>query len=258
VTGELSRLGTVTWLSLRASLRGTRVIGLSAFALVPTLIVAAVASTHPAPDTLSNAAEGLFVLLTLPIVVMVIVLVLSVAQFRNEIDSETLLYLSDRSIARPTIVVGKYVGSLGAALVLVVPATLAPLAIAALGGGTPYGADVPAVLIVAAVLAAVAYGGFFLFLGLASRSALLIGVLFGFLWEELVPLLPGEIPRLTVIFYLRSFLAGELPSGPLSGYSTVVSVAGCVVALVGLAIAFLILGSAVFRFLETAPERESV
>jgi ABC-2 type transport system permease protein len=258
VTGELTRLGVVAWLSFRGSLRGTRVVGLAAFALIPTLIVAAVASTHPAPDTLSNAAEGLFVLLTLPIVAMVIVLVLSVAQFRNEIDSETLLYLSDRSIARPTIVVGKYMGSLVGALVLVVPATLAPLAVAILGGGTAYAAGVPAVLTAAVVLAAVAYGGFFLFLGLTSRSALLIGVLFGFLWEELVPLLPGDIPRLTVIFYLRSFLAWELPSGPLSGYSTVIPPAACVVVLVGLAIAFLVLGSAFFLYLETAPDRESV
>jgi ABC-2 type transport system permease protein len=258
VTRELTRFGAVAWLALRGSLRGARVIGLAGFALVPALIVAAVASTHPAPDTLSNAAEGLFALLTLPIVAMVIVLILAVAQFRNEIDSETLLYLSDRSIARPTIVVGKYFGSLVAALVLVVPATLAPLAIAILGGGAAYAADVPAVLTAAAVLATLAYGGFFLFLGLASRSALLIGVLFGFLWEELLPLLPGEAPRLTVIFYLRSFLSWELPSGPLSGFPTAVSLAGSVAVLISLAIAFLVLGSAVFRFLETAPERESV
>jgi ABC-2 type transport system permease protein len=258
VTGEVTRLGAVTWLSLRGSLRGARLIGLAAFALVPSLIVVAVASTHPAASTLSNAAEGLFGQLTLPIVTMVIVLVLAVGQFRNEIDNETLLYLSDRSITRPMIVVGKYLGALAAALALVVPATLVPLAIAVLGGGSMYSLEVPVTLAGAAILAAVAYSGFFLFLGLVSRSALLIGLLYGFLWEELVPLLPGSAPRLTLVFYLRNFLSTELTTGPLSGYPAPLSSAGSVLVPVGLAIAFLVLGSIAFRYLETAPERESV
>lgn len=256
MTGEWTRLGAVTWLSLRGSLRGARVIGLVAFALVPTLIVVAVASTHPAASTLSGSAEQLFAVLTLPIVTMVIVLVLAVAQFRNEIDNETLLYLSDRSITRPMIVVGKYLGALAAALVLVVPATLVPLSVAVLSGGTPYSVEVPAALAVAAILAAVAYSGFFLFLGLVSRAALLIGLLYGFLWEELVPLLPGSAPRLTLVFYLRNFLSAELTNGPLSGYPTPLTPTGSFLVPIGVAITFLVLGSVFFRYLETAPERE--
>ena len=83
------------------------------------------------------------------------------------------------------------------------PAFLLPLAVATFAGGTAYSASVPAAVAIAAVLATVVYGGFFLFLGIATRSALLVGLLFGFLWEELLPLLPGDVPRLTVIFYLR-------------------------------------------------------
>ncbi len=258
MSGTWTRLVAVGWLSLRGSLRGARVLGLAGFALIPSLIVVAVASTHPAASALSSAAEGLFAVLTLPIVTMVIVLVLGVAQFRNEIDSETLLYLSNRSITRPMIVVGKYLGSLAAALTLVIPAALVPLSVAVLGGARMYAIQVPATLAVAAVLAAVAYTGFFLFLGLVSRAALLIGLLYGFLWEELVPLLPGSAPRLTLVFYLRNFLSTELTSGPLSGYPTPLTPAGSVLVPIGLAIALLVLGSIVFRYLETAPERESV
>jgi len=257
MTGEWTRLSAVTWLSLRGSLRGARLFGLVAFALVPTLIVAAVASTHPGASTLSNSAEGLFVVLTLPIVTMVIVLVLSVGQFRNEIDNETLLYLSDRSISRPMIVLGKYLGSLAAALVLVVPAALLPLAVAALAGGTAYSIDVPVALTVAAALATMAYGGFFLFLGLVSRSALLIGLLYGFLWEELVRLLPGSAPQLTLVFYLRNLLSDLLPTGPLSGFDAPLTAAGAILVLVGVAVFFVVSGSVVFRYIETAPERES-
>ncbi|HXQ78724.1 MAG TPA: hypothetical protein VN819_00680 [Thermoplasmata archaeon] len=257
MTGEWTRLVAVTWLSLRSSLRGWRLVGLSAFALIPTLIVVSVASTHPAASTLSNSAEALFGLLTLPIVTMVIVLVLSVGQFRNEIDNETLLYLSDRSITRPMIVVGKYLGSLAAALVLVIPAALLPLAVASWGGGNGYPAVVPLTVAAAAALAAIAYGGFFLFLGLVSRAALLIGILYGFLWEELVPLLPGSAPRLTLVFYLRNFLSTELTTGPLSGYPAPLTATASILVPIALAAVFVVLGSLAFRYLETAPERES-
>jgi ABC-2 type transport system permease protein len=257
MTGELTRLSAVTWLSLRGSLRGARLIGLIAFALVPGLIVIAAASAHASDLTLTNASEDLFAVLTLPIVTMVIVLVLSVAQFRNEIDSETLLYLSDRSITRPTIVVGKYLGALVAALGLVIPATLFPLGVAALSGGVLFSDAVPITLVATVALAAVAYSSFFLLLGLVSRSALLIGLLFGFLWEELVDILPGSAPRLTLVFYLRNFLSSVLTTGPLSAFPAPLTAGESVLVLFGVAIFFVILAGIAFRYLETAPERES-
>ncbi|HTT44603.1 MAG TPA: hypothetical protein VMH38_01120 [Thermoplasmata archaeon] len=257
MSGEIGRLTTVAWLSFRGGLQGLRAIGLAAFAVFPAVIVAAIAASHPAASTLANSALALFALLTLPIVAMVILLVLAVAQFRTEIDSETLIYLSDRSVARPTLVVGKYLGAVGSSLVFVLPAALLPLAVSDLGGGTAYAANVAGAVATAAVLATLAYAGIFLFLGLATRSALLVGLLFGFLWEELLPLLPGDVPQFTVIFYLRSFLSGTLSSGPLSGYSGAMAPAPAVVTLVLVAVAFVVFASLVFRYLETAPEKET-
>lgn len=257
MTGELARLATVAWWSFRGSARGLRMLGLAAFAAVPSVIVLALVSVRPAADALANAAEGLFGSLTIPVVGMLIVLVISVGQFRNEIDAETLVYLSDRSVSRATVVVGKYLGTVGVSLVLVVPAVLLPLGLAELGGGTPYSAQVPLVLILAAFLAVLGYAAFFLFLGLVSRSALIIGLLYGFLWEELLPLLPGEVPHLTLVYYLRSFLSGEFATGPLGGYSSAVPVPIAVAALLAVPAVFLILASGAFSLLETAPERES-
>jgi len=257
MTGALSRLGTVAWLSFRGGLQGLRAVGLAAFAVLPTLIVAAIAASHPASTALANAALALLALLVLPIVAMVILLVLAVAQFRTEIDAETLVYLSDRSVGRPTVVVGKYVGSVAAALAFVLPAALLPLAAATLGGGTAYAARVTEAVAASAVLATLAYAGVFLFLGLVTRSALLVGLLFGFLWEELLPLLPGEVPRFTVIFYLRSLLSDAVPGGPLSGYPGAIASGSSVVVLVLVAVFFVALASVAFRYLETAPEKET-
>jgi ABC-2 type transport system permease protein len=257
VSREFARLSAITTLAVRGSLGGLRALGLAAFAAIPSLIALAVVSAHPAPHALSDSVEGLVSSLTLPIVVMVIVLVIAVGQFRNEIDAETLVYLSDRSVARSTIVAGKYLGAVAVSLLFVVPAALVPLAIAVWGGGTPYPSTAPVAVAAATALAVAVYVGFFLLLGLVSRYALLIGLLYGFVWEELVPFLPGDAPRLTVVFYLRSFLARALSSGPLSGYSHAVSEAAAVATLLVVTLVLVGAAAVLFRTIETAPERES-
>jgi ABC-2 type transport system permease protein len=201
--------------------------------------------------------EGLYALLTLPIVVMVIVLVIAVGLFRNEIDAETLVYLSDRSVSRSTIVFGKYLGGLVSSLLICLPAALLPLGIAALGGASAYPLAVPVAAAVATVLGVMAYVAFFLLLGLVSRSALIIGLLFGFVWEQLLPLLPGDVPRLTLVFYLRSYLSGSLTNGPLGSYPHAVSPVLAVGALVIVSIVLVYSAAISFRTIETAPERES-
>jgi ABC-2 type transport system permease protein len=255
--GDFVRIMVVASLSFRSAFRGLRTLGLVAFALVPGLLVLSLTTAHASPASMENAAQVLLGLLTLPIVVMVVVLVIAVAQFRNEIDSETLVYLTDRSVSRSTLVVGKYLGAWAASLTLVVPAALLPLGIAGATGAALNPTVVPLVIVAATVLASAVYVGFFLFLGLVSRSALMIGLVFGFIWEELLLLLPGSVPRLTVSYYVRCFLSGEVQTGPLSGFPTGVSAPVAVAVLLGVAAFFLIASMWALRNLETAPERVS-
>ena len=255
--GTLSRIGVVAALSFRSSFRGLRTVGLAVFALVPSLLILALGSGHAPSGSLESAAQELLGVLTLPIIVMVIVLIIAVGQFRNEIDSETLVYLTDRSVSRVALVAGKYIGAWGASLLLVIPATLLPLGIAGAYGAASVPSNVPLVALGAGVLASAVYVGFFLFLGLVSRSALMIGLVYGFLWEELLLLLPGSVPRLTIAYYLRCFLSGEVSSGPLAGFPTGVSAATAIAVILGVTLFFLIAASWVFRTLETAPERVS-
>ena len=257
MTGELPRLLVLVSLSLRSSLRGLRLAGLALFAAVPTALVGAIASAHASSASLEAASELFVGVLTLPVVIMVIVLVIAVAQFRNEIDAETLVYLSDRSVARATVVMGKFLGAWGASLLLALPAALLPFVVVeAAGGGPPNAVLIPAVALTV-VLATAAYVGFFLFLGLVSRSALFVGLVFGFLWEELLLLLPGDAPRLTHAFYFRSDLTGEVSTGPLSGFAGAIPDSLAAAVLISVTVAFLCLAIAAFQFLETAPERGS-
>jgi len=248
---------TVTVLSFRTSLRGIRTLALAAFAAVPTLILLALVAARSAPGVLGNEAQTLFLILTLPVVVIVVMLILAVAQFRNEIDDDTLTYLASRSIPRGGIVVGKYLGSVAAASLLLVPAALAPVALAVAAGAAAPPAGVVGALVAMTVLACVAYGALFLLLGLLTSWALLYGLLLGFLWEELLRRLPGSVPHLTIAFYLRSLAADLVTAGPLSGFPTAVPTFDAVAGPVLAAVVFLAVAVAAIRYVELVPERTS-
>lgn len=253
----IGRIGAVATLSLRGSLRGPRALALAGLAAVPTLVVVALVAAGTAPDTLSSATQALFLALTLPIVLVVVTLVPFVGQFRTEIDDDTLAYLSSRSIPRWQIVLGKYLGALGGALALLLPASLVPFLVAAAAGAPALPGGALASVVLLTVLATAAYGAFFLFLGMATPSALLVGLLYGFLWEELLVFLPGSVPRLTVKFYLLSLASDLTTSGPLSGYPNAVTTLGAVAAPVLAAVAALLLAMGAITTLELIPRRTS-
>lgn len=246
---------TVARMSLKGGLRGFRLLGLGALAAVPSAVVAALAASGAGPSTLANSTESLFLSLTLPVVILLLTLVLFVAQFRTEIEDDTLAYLLARSIPRTEIAVGKYFGALGAALAFSLPATFIPLAVAGAGGAPAPSAAVILSLGMMAFLATMTFGAAYCFLGLITRSALLIGLLVGFLWEELVPLLPGYAPRLTLVYYLRNLASLLVSTGPLSGFSTPYSLPAVIAVPVAVAIVFLGLTAGVFRSREIPPGR---
>jgi ABC-2 type transport system permease protein len=224
---------------------------------VPSIVVAVLILYGTTKPVVENAAQSLFLLLTIRVVIVLVVLVIAVAQFRTEIEQDTLTYLSTRSVARPDIVLGKYLGTLAASLVFLVPAGIVPLLIAGLGGSPSPPTEVTGAILIITLLATLAYAGVDLFLGLVSRNALVIGLLYGFLWEELALLLPGDFPRLTLTYYLESYANGSVPSGPLSGSLTVVPAPLAAMAPVIVAVLFVTLTAYLFRFVESAPQRTS-
>ncbi|HUJ77472.1 MAG TPA: hypothetical protein VLX64_00545 [Thermoplasmata archaeon] len=255
MNGTLGRIPVVARLAFRASLTGLRGVALVVLALAPTGIVAAIALADPGDAATTATAEGLFLSLTLRVIDVLVLLVVFASAFRSEIELDTLTYLMTRSIDRAGVAVGKYAGALAAALAILAPAALLPLGVAALGGGTAPPIADPVAIAAITVLAAAAYGAIYLLLGLLSPSALVLGLLFGFLWEELVLLLPGSFPRVTVLYYLLSVGARLTASGPLHAFPTVVSLPAAVAGLVGVAVAFVAAAAIVVRSVETAPQR---
>lgn len=253
----LGRLLEVLSLGLRASLRGGGAIALALLAVIPALVTAAVAAAHPTAASEGSFALQLFPSLTLPVLGVLILLVLGSAQFRSEIDRDTLTFLSTRSIRSPEIVVGKYLAAVAGGILFLLPAALLPLGVAsAAGAPSPSSAETGAI-IGTTVLASVGFGAIFLLIGLLSRSALLLGLLYGFLWEELAPSLPGYFGRLTLLHYLQSYLTDVAGAGPLGGFSAPASTADSVAAIALVAVVGLLLAATLFQAIETAPERTS-
>lgn len=70
------------------------------------------------------------------------------------------------------------------------------------------------------------------------------------MWESIVGSIPGQVPKLSVIHYLRSILKEMISVGPLANYSTDVSAAISVVVLVGFTIAMIVLSALIFQQME--------
>jgi ABC-2 type transport system permease protein len=140
----------------------------------------------------------------------------------------TLVYLWHRPIARWRIVAA----AAAAALCIAIPFAGVPTAIAAAATGE--GGALVGGAALASLLAAAAYSGIFLCLGLLVRRALAWGLAYVLIWEGFVARSATGPARLSVLVYARSVLAdvaGHAP--PRLASSTSVAV----VVLVGVAIA---------------------
>jgi ABC-2 type transport system permease protein len=212
----------LSWMTLRGSLKGAKGIGLVIGAFLPTFVVVGLISYGTTGLSLVTDYEGLVQALFFPMVLLIITLLLAVPLFREEIDQQTLSYLLTRTLGKPFTVAGKYIGYVVAALLVLLPPVLVTFGIVAIWGQPPAGMlnGVLAALSVATVLGILAYGAFFLFLGIITRNALIIGLFYAFIWEYLIGGLTGIAPDLSIMHYLLSIPALWVSQGPLSTFST--------------------------------------
>ncbi|MFI5038200.1 MAG: hypothetical protein ACHP93_06940, partial [Solirubrobacterales bacterium] len=249
------RIGVVAWATFRASFSGSTGYGVIGAAAVYPVIVAGIAAAGFSGLDLLGASETLFSTLFLPVILLLVCLVLGVGPFRGELEDDTLVYPLNRTVPRPVLVVGKYVGFAGAALSVVLPSALSGIGIAAgfTSGPTTGSPALLETVVLLTVLAVLTYGAFFLLLGLLSRQALVIGLLFGFIWETFVSVIAGPIRALTVVYHLRGIGAQLMTTGPFSGGPSDVSVLGGSLGLLASAIASIVVACLYLQYAEILP-----
>lgn len=254
-TGVLERTVVVAAMTFRAAFSGGRGLALAfAGAVFPVLVAVIDVAGFPGLDLLATS-EVLFSTLFLPVVLLLVCLVLGVGAFRGELDEDTLVYPLNRTLPRPVLAAGKYLGSVGAASVVLVPSSVIGFALAVgLGSGPTTGSPgLDQAMVLLPLLGIVAYGAVFFLLGLATRQALVVGLLYGFLWETFVSLLAGPIREVSVIYYLRGVGAYLVPGGALAAGVAPAAPSGVVAGAVLTAVAALAGASLLLEYVELRP-----
>jgi ABC-2 type transport system permease protein len=152
---------------------------------------------------------GLFVRFCIP----VLAVFYGTSLIADEIEDKTITYLFSRPIPREAVLVGKYLAYLACTIFVVMPAVILMwLLIVPLGGSL--GASFFDILKDLGVLALglASYGAVFALVGAVFKRPLLTGLIFVFGWETVINLIPGNLKRLSVAFYLEGLVPHAMPT----------------------------------------------
>jgi ABC-2 type transport system permease protein len=168
-------VAAITW---RAMVGRRRAVLLLALPLVLLVLAAGLRLTGVADAAVSRGVLGALALGTL---VPLLGLIVGTGVIAPEIDDGSIVYLLSKPVSRSTIVVTKLaVAAACIALFAALPTLLAGLLMAGNDRGlaVAYG--------VGSLVGGVAYCAVFLLLGVLSRHAVVIGLLYALLWETLI------------------------------------------------------------------------
>ena len=135
------------------------------------------------------------------------------ALIADEVEDKTITYLFTRPVSRGAVLIGKYLAYLGCTGLVVLPSVMVVffLVVPLLGGSI--GAAFPSLLKDLGLLAIglAVYGAVFALVGAWFKRPLLTGLVFIFLWEPIVVVVPGYMKRLTVSYYLQGLVPHAMP-----------------------------------------------
>ena len=250
-TESFRKAWVVTDLTSRYLLATRRVIATALLAAVPLILTLSLAAARVAIFDIS-LFQILMIPLFLQVVLIFVTLVNATALIREEIDDNTLPFLLTRPISKPALVTYKYVGYLIAVLVLLVPPLILAYGVTEAYRGLGFTTDLDVLwgFLATTVLGSAAYGALFLFISVLIRRPLAGGLLIGFVWESVVGSIPGDVPKLSVIHYLRTILSHVVAIGPLNGYAPDLSAGVAAGILIAFSIAMVILSAFVFQQME--------
>jgi ABC-2 type transport system permease protein len=192
-------------LSLRQLQSRWRIIALlavMAIPLVPVIVAFATTDKLSALDLDDTLINGLLASAILP----VIALVVSTPVFGNEVEDKTLANLTLTPLRRWRIVAPKVAAAISISVPLVAISTLVSVFLAFEGAELEGGAQAAIASTIGLAIGAIVYGAIFVWLGLVSRRALGIGLLYAFVWEGLFGTFVDGLKYLSVKQYALSIL----------------------------------------------------
>jgi ABC-2 type transport system permease protein len=183
----------VTWfiftLTLRQLLRRKSTLVLMLLALTPVLLAVVFRISQPDVETQHWTARVLYMGLVVTAVLPLTALLLGTSVLGDEFEDGTALYLLTKPLPRWQIVVPKIAAAWMLTTALVLSASVAGALIALSGNG---GSAIVVGFSVAIIIGALAYTTVFVLLSVMTSRALIIGLIYVFLWEgAITSLFPG-------------------------------------------------------------------
>ena len=250
-TGSFRKAWVVTSLTLRYLLTTRRAIATGLLALVPVILTLSLAAARVVTFDIV-LFQQLMIPLFLQVVLIFVTLVNATALIREEIDDNTLPFLLTRPISKPALVAYKYIGYLVAVVVVLVPPVIVAYGVTEAYSGVAFTTDLDVLggFLATTILGSAAYGALFLFISVLVRRPLAAGLLIGFVWESVVDNIPGDVPKLSVIHYLKTILKDVIALNPLGGYRTDLSAGAAAGILIAVSIGLIIIAAFLFQQME--------
>ncbi|WP_328914669.1 MULTISPECIES: ABC transporter permease subunit [unclassified Streptomyces] len=217
---------TVARLTYRALLGRRRALLLFALPLLLLVIAAAVRALSGADDsTANNLLQGFALSAMVPLVGVIA----GTGAIGPEIDDGAIVYLLAKPVRRSTIVFTKLLVAIGVTVAFSAVPTL--IAGYILNGN---GQNLAVAFAIGTVVASVAYAAIFLLLGVLTRHAVVVGLVYALVWETVIGGFVSGAQTLSVqqwsLAVTRTIAHGDLVTSAVSLPTGIVLLAGVTVA----------------------------
>ncbi len=165
-------------------------------------------------DDMAAVFSELMMVIYVTFYVVILSLFYGTSIVADEVEGRTLSYLTTRPLSKPAIFIGKYAASV--TLIFIMVTSSLGLSFFILNGHRfrDPGLYLTFLRYVGVLgLGILAYTALFALLGAFLRRAIIVGLLFGFGWENVIQYFPGSTQKFSLVHYLKSLL----PRRPAGG-----------------------------------------
>ncbi|MBA3046407.1 MAG: hypothetical protein KKH41_01510 [Candidatus Thermoplasmatota archaeon] len=196
-------------------------------------------------EPLDSGATLLDVLI-LSFIMPIIAMIYGSSLIRNEIEDRSITQVIIAPLDRRIAYFGYYISlAFALSIIMVLINLIGWLAFYAQRGMDGDSLAILASMCLVSIMGSLAYSALFLASGVFLKKPVYFGLFYAFIWESFIGSIPGAISHFTVRHFVRSVAAGWVNYGSIGTYDgSPVSVS--IAVLVGITVAFLVLGAIVF------------
>jgi ABC-type transport system involved in multi-copper enzyme maturation permease subunit len=216
---EIIRVFSFYFYQARKTSRTKTFFWLSTAAILMALVIRAYKIAGNWTESGQVIFQNFLMTFFLQFLIVLMALFFGTAIVGEELDNRTMPYLTSRPLARPAIILGKFLAYFclsGLMLLLSVLISYLILNLDSEFSLSSLGTVLSYSLVL--LLGLAAYLSFFNFLGVWLKKPVLVGLAFGFGWESIIQYFPGTTQKLSIVHYLKSLLPRYTTSSGKLGF----------------------------------------